>query len=286
MARAAWVPPGVEDRELSLDGLRVRFLHAGSGPPLLLVHGLLGYSFSWRYNLLPLSENFSVFAPDLPGIGFSDRPPSLDCSMSTTVARLERFLDLLNVDRFHLLGTSHGGALAILLAARLRSRVRRLVLSAPANPWSRHGSRLIPLFAGTVGKLFLPAFTRSPRVNAWGLRRMYGDRRRISPGTVAGYAAHIRLPGTAAYVQSIFGCWRDDMRRFEAALAQIADLPTLILWGERDGAVFPDSAPELHRRLPNSRLVMLPGVGHLPYEEVPDEFNRLVTAFLVEDSAV
>lgn len=286
MARAAWVPPGVEDRELSVDGLRVRFLHAGTGLPLLLVHGLLGYSFSWRYNLLPLAANFCVFAPDLPGIGFSDRPPGLDCSMDASVARLERLLDALHVDRFHLLGTSHGGALAVLLAARLRGRVRRLVLSAPANPWSRHGRRLIPFFATRIGHAFLSRFTASTAVNAWGLRRMYGDRRRISPGTVEGYAEHIRLPGTSAYVQSIFGCWRDDMRRFEAAVEQIAGLPTLILWGERDGAVFPDSAPELHRRLPNSRLVILPGVGHLPYEEVPDEFNRLVTGFLVEDSAV
>lgn len=286
MPRAAWVPAGVEDRELSLDGLRVRYLHAGSGPPLLLIHGLLGYSFSWRYNLLPLAENFSVFAPDLPGTGFSERPPRLDCGMSASVSRLERLLDAQHVDRFHLLGTSHGGALAVFLAAKLRARVLRLVLSAPANPWSRHGRHLIPLFATRIGHTILSGFTASSAINAWGLRRMYGDRKRISPGTVEGYAEHIRLPGTAAYVQSVFRGWRDDMRRYEAALHQISGLSTLILWGGLDRAVFPDSAPELHRRLPHSRLVTLPGVGHLPYEEVPGEFNRLVTGFLVEDSTV
>ena len=65
--------PGVEEHRVSLNGVKWRYLRAGSGPALLLVHGLMGYSWSWRFNMRELAKHFTVYAPDLPGCGFSQR---------------------------------------------------------------------------------------------------------------------------------------------------------------------------------------------------------------------
>ena len=120
--------PAFEERWAVVDGCRMRYLQSGSGPALLMVHGLLGYSFSWRFAL-----------PALVGVGFSDRPPGLDCRLRAHAERLLRFLDGVGVNSCDLLGTSHGGAVAMMAAALAPERIRSLILVAPVNPWSRHG---------------------------------------------------------------------------------------------------------------------------------------------------
>lgn len=282
----SWVPAGVAVEEVSVDGLRVRCLRAGSGPALLLVHGLLGYAFSWRFNLVALAKQFTVLAPDLPGAGFSERREGMAGDLASAAARMERLLEILGAEEFDLLGTSHGGAVAILLAERARGRVRKLVLVAPANPWSRHGRLAIPVIATAAGRLATRAFVGARWLHPRWLARMYGDRRRIAPGTLQGYQQQTALPLTSEYAWNIFRSWRQDMRKVEAALPKLAGIPTLLVWGDKDPIVLPESAAELQRRLPGSRLRMIPGAGHLPYEEAPEEFNRVVTEFLVGPDGV
>ncbi len=108
---------GVEECWMDFDGARMRYLRAGSGPPLILLHGLFGYSFSWRYTLPALAPYATVYAPDMLGAGFSDRPRGLDHSMRATAQRVLRFVKNLNIDSFDLLGTSRGGAVAMAAAA-------------------------------------------------------------------------------------------------------------------------------------------------------------------------
>src|SRR5215469_1624274 len=115
------VPPGLpqntEEHFVEIDGARMRYLRAGSGPPLVLVHGLMGYSFSWRYVIPAISQYATVYAVDLLGTGFSDRPRDLDCRLRPSAERLLLFLNKLGIQSFDLLGTSHGGAVAIQTAA-------------------------------------------------------------------------------------------------------------------------------------------------------------------------
>ena len=80
-----------------VDGYRMRYLRCGSGPALVLVHGLLGYSFSWRYALPVLAERATVYAVDMVGVGFSDRPANLDCCFRAHAQRLLLFLDTIGV---------------------------------------------------------------------------------------------------------------------------------------------------------------------------------------------
>src|SRR6266849_3708605 len=108
---------GVEECWVELDGARMRYLRAGSGRALILLHGLLGYSFSWRYTMPDLARYATVYAPDMLGAGFSDRPAGLDHSMAATARRVLRFAEKLGISSFDLLGTSHGGAIAMMAAA-------------------------------------------------------------------------------------------------------------------------------------------------------------------------
>src|ERR1700694_5269609 len=107
----------VEECWMELDGARMRYLRAGSGPALILLHGLLGYSFSWRFTIPELARYATVYAPDMLGAGFSDRPAGLDHSMRGTSRRVLRFIERLGISSFDLLGTSHGGAVAMMAAA-------------------------------------------------------------------------------------------------------------------------------------------------------------------------
>ena len=267
-----------------LDGYRMRYLRSGSGPPLLLLHGLLGYSFSWRFALPVLAEKATVYAVDMPGAGFSDRPSHANGSFRAHAERLLRFLDSIGVDSCDLLGTSHGGAIAMRAAALAPERVRSLILVAPVNPWSAHGRRLAPfLSSGPVSWLLLRCEPGLGIIHDTLLRRLYGDPRRIPPGTLAGYSAAFRIPGTLNYGLGVVRSWNRDLADLESALPRIANIPTLLLWGSKDTAVSPDSAEQLRRVFKHCEVETFNGVGHLPYEEVPERFNSSVIRFLSKD---
>lgn len=264
-----------------LDGYRMRYLSRGSGPPLLLLHGLLGYSFSWRFALPALAEIATVYAVDMPGVGFSDRPPNTNGTFRAHAERLLRFLDGIGVASFDLLGTSHGGAVAMMAASLAPERVRSLILVAPVNPWSAHGRRLAPFLSSrTVSWLLLRFEPCLGIVHDMLLRRLYGDPQRIRPGTLAGYSAPFKIPGTLNYGLGVVSSWNRDLSDLEAVLPRIAEIPALLLWGSKDAAVSPDSAERLRQQFKHCELEIFDGVGHLPYEEVPEQFNSSVIAFL------
>jgi pimeloyl-ACP methyl ester carboxylesterase len=280
----------VEERWMDLDGARMRYLRTGSGPALILLHGLLGYSFSWRYTMPALAPYATVYAPDMMGAGFSDRPAGLDHSMGGTARRLLRFIERLGISSFDLLGTSHGGAVAMMAAAECLGRnagrspgmrVRRLVLVAPVNPYSAQGQRLAPFFGSWLGAaLYRLTVARMGFLYPYWHARMYGDRSRIPPGALAGYVAPLAKPGFFEHTLSIVRSWTEDLRELDATLPSLASTPALLMWGSKDSAVYASSAGPLAKYFPNSRLIVFPGIGHLPYEECPEEFNRALIEFL------
>ena len=275
---------------MELEGARVRYLRAGSGPALILLHGLLGYSFSWRFIIPELARHFTVYAPDMLGAGFSDRPAGLDHCMGATARRLLRFIAALGISSFDLLGTSHGGAVAMMAAADCLDRgstlkVRRLVLVAPVNPYSAHGRQLAPFFGRPVGAaLFRGTVARMTFLYAYWHRRMYGDPRNIPAGALEGYMAPLAMPGLFEHGLSIVRTWTQDLQELEATLPKLKNIPTLLMWGSRDSAVYASSAGPLAKHFTNSRAIIFSGVGHLPYEECVEGFNRAVIDFLTTDS--
>lgn len=273
--------PQIERRSITLGGYQIRYLFAGSGPDLVLLHGLWGYSFSWRLALPRLARHASVYAVDMLGTGFSDRPPNLDYRLAASAARLLQLLDALEIGHCDLIGSSYGGATAMLAAAQHPEHFHRLVLVSPVNPWSAHGRQLAtllhrPLIAPIVLKLG-PRLTILYEVY---LRRLFGDSRRIRPGTLEGYMKATRLPGSLDYGLGVLRSWNEDLSELRAALPLIAHIPALLIWGSRDAAVDPASAVRVKQQFRNCRLLMFDGVGHLPYEEGPEQFNAAVVEFL------
>jgi pimeloyl-ACP methyl ester carboxylesterase len=281
--------PGVEECWVELEGARMRYLRAGSGPPLILVHGLLGYSFSWRYTMPALAPYATVYAPDMMGAGFSDRPIGIDHSVRGTAKRLLQFIAKLGISSFDLLGTSRGGAVAMMAAAECLTpnaglKVRRLILVAPVNPYSPHGQRLVPFIGSDLGGvLFRLVIARTRFSYPYWHRRLYADRDRIPPEALAGYEAPLAKPGLFEHALSIARTWTEDLRELEATLPKLASIPTLLIWGEKDPAVYASSAKPLAKYFPNSKLIIFPNIGHLPYEECPDEFNRVLIDFLTRE---
>jgi pimeloyl-ACP methyl ester carboxylesterase len=271
---------------MEMDGARMRYLRAGSGPALILLHGLLGYSFSWRYTMPALAPYATVYAPDMMGAGFSDRPAGLDHSVRGTAQRLLRFIARLGISSFDLLGTSRGGAVAMVAAEECldgkdRLQLRRLVLVAPVNPYSPHGQWLAPFVGSSVGAvLFRLLIARTPFSYPYWHARLYGDRNHIPPESLAGYEAPLAKPGLFEHAISIASNWTADLREVEKILPKLAGIPTLLIWGAKDPAVYASSAAPLAKFFPNSKLIIFPGIGHLPYEECPEEFNRALIEFL------
>jgi len=281
--------PGAEGRSVTIDGVRWRYWHAGSGPPLLLIHGLMGYSFSWRFNVGPLARYFSVYAMDLPGCGFSQHPNTPECKLAGDAEGVLRFMDQLGIEEADVVGSSRGGGLSIVLGRLLAKRkmlhrIRRLVLVSAINPWSSNGQFLTRVFATTLGgEIVLRLLPKLDIVLTRYFKRLYGDPKRISPGSIEGYSAGLDSAASFGHLLLIMRSWHHDLAVIEQSLPAISDLPTLLLWGARDKAVFPSSIHQLQARLKNSALILMRGVGHLPYEEVPDEFNRILCDFLLHD---
>ena len=246
---------------MEVDRARMRYLRVGSGPALILLHGLMGYAFSWRFTMPALAPYATVYAPDMLGAGFSDRPQGVDHSVRGTALRVLQFAEQLGLGSFDLLGTSRGGAVATAVAAecarpdgRGGPQVRRLILACPVN--------LYPYFHG----------------------RLYGDRNHIPPGSLEGYKAPLVVPGLFEHALSVARTWTADVRELKALLPTLLPIPTLLIWGSKDPAVYVSSMTELARHFPRVQTVVFPGVGHLPYEECPEEFNRVLIEFLTENS--
>lgn len=192
-----------------------------------------------------------------------------------------RFLDTLRIEQYDLVGTSHGGAVAMMMGAAAPERVQRLVLVAPVHPWSGRGHWRLRMLASGLGRATFRL--ASPYLAPWNgyvLARLFGDPRRITPGTLEAYAAPVRIQGTQEHLLASIRTWNEDVKELERALPKIAQLPTLLVWGSRDTAVPLESAERLQTQFARAELAILPGVGHLPYEEAPDEFNLLVGRFL------
>jgi pimeloyl-ACP methyl ester carboxylesterase len=274
----------LEDHWITLDGARMRYLREGSGRPLLLLHGLLGYSFSWRYVIPALAPYADVHAVDMLGVGFSDRPRGLNCCLRASAERLIRFLDAVGITSCDLLGTSHGGAVSMMAASMAPDRINRLILVAPANPWSMHGKRMAAFLTTPPVNWLLPKVAPFLQLTHNRLlRRLYGDPSRIRPGTLAGYSEPLSQPGAFQTGLSILRTWAEDLDEIRRILPSISHIPTMVVWGSRDNAVDPNSAETLCRQFQHCRLLVLAGVGHLPYEEAPEEFNDAVVHFLHTD---
>jgi 4,5:9,10-diseco-3-hydroxy-5,9,17-trioxoandrosta-1(10),2-diene-4-oate hydrolase len=271
----------IEETFVLVDGKKIHFQHAGAGRPLLLIHGLVGSAKNWRQNIRFLAHDSSVYALDLFNMGESERIPGLDAGLEATADRLAACMNALGIDQADIAAHSHGGAIAMMFAARHPARVGRLILFAPANPFCDLGTQLIRFYQTRCGVWFARHIPFLPRMlKATALSRMYGDPSRVSLDALDGYTEGLHVPGTMEHVLQIVQRWFVDMGLLRSALPDLAAKPTLLIWGDRDRAVGLNSARELQQILRQSSLLILPGVGHIPFEEIPDVCNQAMRDWL------
>ena len=264
-----------------MEGSRMRCLVSGEGSAVVLIHGLLGTADAWTATTRRLAGISTVYAPDALGIGRSDRVPHLDVSLRAAAGRLVELMDSKQIARADVVGTSHGGAVALMMAALYPERVRSLTLHAPANPFSDMADPLIRFYRTPLGRWFADYVPTVPRtMQSLALGRMYGDPNRVRAGSLDTYVASLRVPGTVAYVLAVLERWEEDMRDLKAMLPRLRRVPTLLLWGDRDRAVSIRSGERLAEYFDDATLVVMPGAGHLPHEELPAVFGAAVNGFL------
>ena len=264
----------MEERWVQVRGGRLRYLTGGAGPPLILLHGIVASSFSFRRNCAHLGSRFRLYVPDL-------RIADADASLRSAAGRVKDLLDRAEIAQADILGSSHGGALAMELASAAPDRVRRMILVSPANPFAANYKSIVKFYLSGAGGIFVRLAPLMP-VLLWdyGVGRMYADRRRMRSGTGYGYRLPLRAPGMARHILSSLKTFNDDIEALRPKLNGISRIPTLLIWGDRDSVLELASAHRLQEAL-GADITIMPGVGHLPYEESPEEFNRAVLDYLL-----
>jgi pimeloyl-ACP methyl ester carboxylesterase len=261
-------------------GARLHYLHAGTGTPILLIHGLVGSSANWHNNIKALAQNASVYALDLLNMGKSQRVEGLDASLRATANRIVAVMDALGLAQADIVAHSYGGAIALMLAALHPRRVRRLILFAPANPYSHSSDLIVRIYSTAWGRFVARMLPYLPvPIQRIALGQRFGGRERIVDSCLQQIVDGLRCPGTLRHVLSIVHCWFSEMSRLEAVLRRVARIPTLLVWGDHDCTVSLASGIRLHNRLRASELIVLPG-AHSVFENSPAESNRIMLEWL------
>ncbi len=269
---------------VSIHGHEMAYRMEGEGPALLLLHGIAGSSRTWRDVIPALTGRFTVIAPDLMGHGQSEKPDG-DYSLGAFASGLRDLLALLDVDRASVIGHSFGGGVALQLAYQHPERCERLVL-VDSGGLGREVNLMLRMMtlpgSEYVMPVVFPAFLRH-----WGdsLFRTMADRG-IRVGHAAeiwsAYASLTEVENRHAFARTINAVIDPGGQTVSAMdrLYLAAPLPTLIVWGDRDGIIPVSHAYAAHQAMPGSRLVVLDGVGHFPQVEAPEKFVDALVDFV------
>ena len=264
---------------VTLEGVRLHVRDTGprNGPPVLLLHGFGSSLHTWDQWAALLEADRRVIRLDLPGFGLTGADPTGDYSDLRAVALLEGLLDRLGVARADVVGSSMGGRIAWRFAAERPARVRRLVLMAPDGFASAGFTYDRP--AGVPLLMRALPYTLPMPLLRGGVAPAYADPASLTESALERYRNMMIAPGVRHAIL-------DRMATHvlvppEPFLRRIA-APVLLLWGESDRMVPPAHAADYARELPDSRTVVLPGLGHVPMEEDPARALAPVTAFLGE----
>jgi 2-hydroxymuconate-semialdehyde hydrolase len=269
-------------RFVDVAGVRVHYLEAGdaSAPAVVLVHGLASSNFVWSDVLLPLAaQGFRVVAPDMMGFGFSAKPRDGEYTIESQARTLVGLMDALGIVRATIVGSSYGGAVAAICALDHASRVSRLVLVGAIS--NNEMKRSVVLRVGGlrgVGELFAPFVmdARHRRKRRRLKEHTARDGRDYDDARVLAHLRPLKAADTQRAILSTLRRW--DAARIEGEAGKIKQ-PTLLVWGAQDADVPLRHGEKLHALVPGSRLYVFENCSHLPQEEYPREFVRLVSDF-------
>ncbi|WP_336632717.1 MULTISPECIES: alpha/beta fold hydrolase [unclassified Microbacterium] len=267
-------------RWIEMGGWRTRVLEAGSGAPLVLMHGTGGHLEAFVRNLPALSTRYRVIAYDYPGHGWS-QTTTVDLEISDYTAHLLALLDELGIDRAHLSGESLGGWVAARFAAEHPDRVHRMVLNTPGGTMASAEvmQRIRSLSQAAADD---PSEERIRARLEW----LMADPASVTDELVAVRRAVYSRPGFADSMRHILCLQEVDVRRrnmlLPEELGRIA-APTLVIWTSNDPSGPAKAGMDMAAAMPDGRFAFIDDAGHWPQWEQQERFDRLVSDFLEED---
>jgi pimeloyl-ACP methyl ester carboxylesterase len=283
-------PPHLADvsfRTVELHGRETGYLGAGTGPVLLLIHGMAGSSENWRGVLEPLAHRHTVIAPDLPGHGVSAGGPG-DYSLGSLATGLRDLLLALGHERATLVGHSLGGGIAMQFAYQFPEMVERLVLVSSGGL----GPEVSPVLRAAAlpgADLFIGATANIGQRVGGAIGRGLGAVG-VRPGpdvaeVARGYASLAEPRRRKAFLATLRSVVGTEGQRVSASdrLYLAESIPVLIVWGAGDPIIPVRHGEDAHRALRGSQLEIFEGAGHLPQLEQPGHFISVLERFLVEN---
>src|SRR5882672_7714953 len=268
-------------RFTNVDGVRVHYQEAGrtDGPAMILIHGFAASNLVWSKVFLELAEaGFRVISPDLLGYGYSDKPRHLDYTIPRQAEMVVSLMEQLGIARAVLVGSSYGGAIAATIALDHPALVEKLVLVGTVTNNRPTRFLLMRLFGSPIiGDILSPLLVGSRRLLRLRMKRVYDrhswvlDERRVD-------ARHLPLRTRGAHRAIIRTVRRWDAERVSRD-AHLLTAPTLLLWGDTDREVPLSDGERLQQEIPRARLIVFRECGHLPHEEYPQAFTKIVSEF-------
>jgi 2-hydroxy-6-oxonona-2,4-dienedioate hydrolase len=268
-----------EQGYIDAGGRRTRFLHAGedSRPRLVLLHGSAGHAEAYVRNLQAHAEHFSVWAIDMLGHGYTDRPGH-PLEVDHYVEHLLAFFDAIGAERVHLSGESLGGWVASRAAIDHPDRIDRLVLNTAG------GSQADPAVMERIRTLSMAA-AENPDWETVKARILWlmADKERDYDDIVAARQAIYQRPGFVDAMRDILALQDPEIRARNLVTAEDygrIEAPTLVLWTSDDPTADVTEGRRIATMIPGAEFVVMEGCGHWPQYEDPDEFNRIHLDFL------
>jgi pimeloyl-ACP methyl ester carboxylesterase len=258
---------------------------AGSGPPVVLIHGMVNSSRHWEEVALQLADSYTVVAPDLIGHGDSATPRG-DYSLGAHAAVIRDLIASIGIDRATLVGHSLGGGVAMVFFYQFPQRTERLVLVSSGGL----GPEVSPLLrsAALPGASALLSAVAHPRLvdriaDAGDRMRERGSPKGVYLQAIARAMRPLERPGAReAFLQTLRAVIDAKGQRVSARdrLYLLDAMPTMIVWGERDNTIPLEHGLFAHRAVPGSRFETLPRAAHFPHLEDPDGLAAVLRDFL------
>ena len=252
-------------------------------PPILLLHALLATAETLTELIAGLSADRRIVAIDLLSAQPVDEEKKLDAHQASLTGLIHDFMKSIGLVQPVLIGHSHGGALALRLAATVPTALKGLVLLSPAHPFGGYRSRVVNFYLRQPGRALALSIPLAPN---WMILRAYneaaGSKNRIRMRHLRPHLRVLRDRNALRRVLEILKTWDEDMDDLRDVLKKAAiATPTLLIWGDEDPVVPIASAAELEEHLAESERVTLAGMGHLLAEEAPEECARWIGEWLV-----
>lgn len=271
--------------EIVLHGHRVSFRRAGEGPALVLIHGITGSSQTWEEVMPRLADEYTVIAPDLLGHGQSAKPRG-DYSLGAYASGIRDLLIALGAEEATVVGHSLGGGVAMQFAYQFPERIQRLVLVSSGG-LGQEVNLVLRSAALPGAEYVLPLLCAEPLRNTGAsVARLFGKvglRPNFDLEEMArGFASLGDMETRQAFIHTVRGIIDMGGQRVSAndRLYLAAEVPTLLIWGERDRMIPATHGRAAHESMPGSRLLLYERAGHFPHRDEPWRFAEDLLEFM------